>query len=54
MSDCGWDDLILQTEENIKRTELKVIQLKALLRTFHRQRAEGDPTPREVAEQARA
>jgi hypothetical protein len=45
-----WPEIIEMCEEKIARTELKTMQLRALLSGFRRQQAAGDPTPFEIAE----
>jgi hypothetical protein len=44
-----WPEVIALVEEKIGRIEVKKAQLAALLATFRRQQAAGDPTPFEVA-----
>jgi hypothetical protein len=44
-----WPELIACTKKKLSRTEVKVAQLKALLKTFRHAYASGAPTPFEVA-----
>jgi hypothetical protein len=44
-----WPELIACTKKKLSRTEIKVAQLKALLKTFRHAYASGAPTPFEVA-----
>lgn len=46
---AGWDEVIAYAESRIASNEKRTIQIMALIETFRRKQAAGEPSPFEVA-----